>query len=45
MDVNDNDVDTERFFKENKDIYEFFKKHFNPLPQNITWTKNTLEGT
>jgi uncharacterized protein YjbJ (UPF0337 family) len=44
MDINDKRIDLNKFFKENKDIYNFFKQGFNPIRENIRWNKTSLEG-
>jgi len=44
MNKNDDEIDIETFFDENKDIFNFFNKYFNPIIKDIRWSKNTLEG-
>jgi len=39
MDVNDEIINLKVFFFENKDVYQFFKKYFNPIRENIKWPK------
>jgi len=49
MHIGDGDINIKDFFKNNKDIFEFFNKNIENInkyikPKDIRWSENTLEG-
>jgi hypothetical protein len=42
MNVFDEEIDLKEFYKNNPDIYDFFKKYFNPIPFNIYLSLNYI---
>jgi predicted DNA-binding ArsR family transcriptional regulator len=44
MDIFDNRIDLEEFYKKNPDIYDFFKKYFNPIPVNIYLSRQNISS-
>jgi hypothetical protein len=44
MNIYDNGIDLEEFYKINPDIYVFFKKYFNPIPVNIYLSNQNISS-